>query len=167
MLRGVAIALLPFVLCGCVFSRTVVNGHVREIDTSWIRPGETTQAEVIARLGRPPALTGVKGLRAGRSGAVSALLGDSGVGGTPAVGMDAEGEFGGRASRAFRWYASDTRVNSFEGGMYFVPTFSGRRQGRAYDIYILFDEQGVVTLVSRTEIRDGEIRVLEWREAPE
>ena len=48
--------LLPVcaLFCGCTFSRAVVNAHVRDMDTSWIVPGRTTRADVIARLGLPP-----------------------------------------------------------------------------------------------------------------
>lgn len=48
--------LLPVcaLFCGCTFSRAVVNAHVRDMDTSWIVPGRTTRAEVIARIGLPP-----------------------------------------------------------------------------------------------------------------
>lgn len=41
---------------GCKFDRTVVNEHVRRLDTSWIVPGETTRADVIDRLGVSPSL---------------------------------------------------------------------------------------------------------------
>ena len=33
---------------GCHFGRVVVNEHVRELDTKWILPGQTTRAEVVA-----------------------------------------------------------------------------------------------------------------------
>lgn len=39
---------------GCRFAREVVNPHVRELDTAWIRPGRTTRAEIVDRLGMPP-----------------------------------------------------------------------------------------------------------------
>ena len=51
--------LLLAVLTGCSFSRTVVNGHVREMDTSWIVPGVTTRDEIVNRIGRPPSVHGV------------------------------------------------------------------------------------------------------------
>lgn len=40
-------------LSGCTFGRVVVNGHVKDLDTSWIRPGVTTRDEVVKRLGMP------------------------------------------------------------------------------------------------------------------
>lgn len=49
-----AAALLSLALCGCTFSRSVVNPHHRRHDTSWIVPGKTTRAEVIEKFGLPP-----------------------------------------------------------------------------------------------------------------
>ena len=50
-------------LAGCGFSRRVVNEHIRDFDTAWIRPGVTKRAEVIARLGPPPATREGGGVR--------------------------------------------------------------------------------------------------------
>lgn len=55
-----AVAVFP-VLCGCSFSRSVVNPHHRDLDTSWIVPGRTTRAEVIERLGMPPGVINGRG----------------------------------------------------------------------------------------------------------
>ena len=41
---------------GCLFNRTVVNAQVRDLDTSFIRPGQTKAQEIITRLGPPPPL---------------------------------------------------------------------------------------------------------------
>lgn len=46
--------LAPLIMCGCQFSRSQVNPHIRDIDTSWIIPGETTRRQVIDRIGIPP-----------------------------------------------------------------------------------------------------------------
>lgn len=52
-------------LTGCTFSRAVVNPHHATHDTSWIVPGVTTRADVVARFGMPPTVIkgrgGVKG----------------------------------------------------------------------------------------------------------
>jgi len=153
-------------LTGCTFSRSVVNGHVRRLDTSWIEPGKTTRADIIARLGRPPAMIGSKGVRPGTATAMSMVVGLSGRGGgMAAVGMNAEGEAEGQPSNAFRWSASDSYMKMFEGGYIFYPTLSATRHSRGHDIFILFDDRDVVRLVSRTETTDGEVALLEWREA--
>lgn len=153
-------------LAGCSFSRTVVNGYVRDLDTSWIEAGKTTRAEVIARLGRPPAMVGVKGVRPGAGGALGTLMGQvGGGGGLAAVGMNAEGEGDGGSSNALRWYASDSYSKMFEGGYVIYPTFSATRHHRGHDIFILFDERGMVRLLSRTEAVDGRVRILDWKEA--
>lgn len=52
------LALLLLVSGGCRISRDRVNPHVRDIDTSWIVPGETTRRAVIDRIGFPPATGG-------------------------------------------------------------------------------------------------------------
>lgn len=39
---------------GCAFHREVVNGSVRQLDTSFIRVGQTHATEVFAKLGPPP-----------------------------------------------------------------------------------------------------------------
>ena len=158
--------LLTLFLGGCSFSRTVVNGHVREMDTSWIEPGKTTKDEIVSRLGVPPSVVGVKGVRPGAASATGLMLGHSGAGNVPAVGTEAEGGFSANASRTFRWSASDTAGKAFEGGWLVYPTFSASVSCRSHDIFIRFDEHDVVQLVSRTELRDGAVAVLEWREAP-
>jgi len=166
MLRALALLLTVASLAGCTFSRTVVNGHVRTMDTSWIEPGKTTKGEIVRRLGIPPSLVGAKGVRPGSNGAIGTLLGQTGAGaGTPAVGMEAEGNFAANAARTFRWTTSDTVARMFEGGWIVYPTFSRSLSTRSHDIFIRFDEKDVVQLVSRTELRDGVTRVLEWREA--
>lgn len=162
MLGRLTVPLLGLVLAGCAFSRTVSNGYVRQLDTSWIEPGRTTREDIIGRLGRPPAMTGVKGEKGSTDGALGLLMGKSG--GTPAVGMNAEGETEGAARNMFRWYCGDSDQKMFEGGWIVYPTFSARERQRGHDILILFDEKDVVKLLSRTEIRDGRVRLLEWKE---
>lgn len=49
-----SLALILLLAQGCAFNRTVVNGHARNMDTSFIEPGKTTGWEVIDRLGPPP-----------------------------------------------------------------------------------------------------------------
>lgn len=56
-------ALAAALLAGCSVNRTVVNGHVREIDTAWIVPGETTRDDVIRRIGMPPTVKHMGGVR--------------------------------------------------------------------------------------------------------
>lgn len=167
MARFLTTALALLMLSGCSFSRTVVNGYVRDLDTSWIKPGATTRSEVIARLGMPPAMVGAKGVRPGAAGAMGTLLGMAGKGGGRAAagGLGAEGEVDGQMPNALRWYASDSYTKMFEGGWILYPTLSATRQNRGHDIFILFDQQNVVRLVSRTEMTDERVRILEWREA--
>lgn len=164
MIGRLTVPLLCLALAGCSFSRTVSNGYVRRLDTSWIRPGVTTREDVVDRLGRPPAMTGIKGEKGSTDGALGVLMGGSG--GNPAVGMNAEGESEGAAANTFRWYCGDTDRKMFEGGWFVYPTFSKQRQLRGHDIFILFDEKNVVKLLSRTEFRDGQVRILEWKELP-
>lgn len=162
MVGRLSAVFLSLVFAGCSFSRTVTNGYVRRLDTSWIRPGVTTRADIVDRLGRPPAMTGIKGEKGSSDGALGILLGERG--GTPAVGMNAEGESEGAAANVFRWYCGDSNLKMFEGGWLVHPTFSKHRQRRGHDILILFDERDVVKLLSRTEVRDGRVRILEWKE---
>lgn len=62
--RTSAAVALALTASGCGFSRSVVNPHCRDLDTSWIIPGETARAEVVARLGMPPtAINGGGGVR--------------------------------------------------------------------------------------------------------
>ena len=49
-----SLALILLLAQGCAFNRTVVNGHVRNMDTTFIQPGQTTGWQVIDRLGPPP-----------------------------------------------------------------------------------------------------------------
>lgn len=149
---------LAFLGVGCSFSRTVVNGHVRDMDTSWIEPGRTTKDEIAGRLGRPPSVLGVKDGISRYFGSCLNVL---------PQGIDVEGEdVDSLEMNAFRWSTLDSFSGMFEGGQWIIPTFSKGRSLRAHDILILFDDKNVVTLVSRTEIADGEVRILEWRELP-
>lgn len=50
----IAALLTLLILGGCKFHRAVVNEYVRDIDTSWIVPGETTRSDVISRIGVSP-----------------------------------------------------------------------------------------------------------------
>ena len=60
---GVAGVALLLVGSGCTFSRAVVNPQVKRIDTSWIRPGVTTRRDVIRRIGMPPTVRELGGVR--------------------------------------------------------------------------------------------------------
>lgn len=153
-------------LAGCSFTRTVVNAHVRDIDTRWIEPGRTTRDDVLSRIGRPPATTGVKdanvpvGLLDGQARHYLECLT------IRPRGIDAKDEdVDAVGDRAFHWFCADSYDGRFEGGKWIIPTFSTGHVRRAYDILILFDATGVVSLVGRTEVRDDKVCVLEWREA--
>lgn len=129
--RPVVFALLPLLLAGCTISREVVNPQVRDMDTSWIEPGVTTRADVVARLGMPPMM------------------------------MDG----GGVTTDSFQWVRSDSFSRVLEIGYYVVPSFEITRGRDTEDILIRFNENDVVTLVSRTSTCGGErTKVLEWKE---
>jgi hypothetical protein len=49
----IAAALLSMAVAGCTFHRTVVNEHVRTLDPSSLKIGETTWTEAIRELGVP------------------------------------------------------------------------------------------------------------------
>ena len=61
ILRFALVATLP--LGGCTFSRAVVNPEVRDIDTSWIVPGKTTRRDIVARIGFPPHVRELGGVK--------------------------------------------------------------------------------------------------------
>ena len=147
-------------LFGCSFTREVVNGYVRDLDTSWIAPGRTTRDEIIARMGRPPAVLGV-GQHAGDG--LSQFFAQR-LSVRPS-GMDAKGEdVDATGLSVFRWTAVDSREGAFEAGYWIVPKFSNGVLHRRHDILVLFDERGVVKLMSRTAVVDGKVRILEWKE---
>lgn len=58
---GAALALVFGACAGCTFHRTVVNGHLADLSSDWIKPGRTTFDEVVGRLGLPPQIQGVTG----------------------------------------------------------------------------------------------------------
>ena len=156
-------AALALALGGCTFSRVAVNGHVRDLDTSWIKPGLTTRDDVIARLGRPPSVLGVGGGRRAGDG-LSAFFFERLS--TLPSGIDVQGEdVDAMPLRAFRWSVVENRGRELEFGYWIVPTFSEDVLARTHDILILFDERGVVTLLSRTALVDDVVKVLEWKEA--
>lgn len=132
VIRGlVSLALAMQLAAGCTFSREVINPHVKDIDTAWIKVGVTTRADVIRRIGMPPTVK----------------------------------EMGGVRPNSFRWTTYDTQGGIFEAGYIFTPTFKREHEMFANDILIRFDDDGVVTFVSRTSAtHDDGIKVLEWRE---
>lgn len=161
------VTLSALALGGCAsFTRTVVNAHVRQIDTSWIEPGRTTRDEVIARIGRPPDILGIKD--AGRSvgprdGLSRHFLECVAI--TP-PGVDVTDEDVDKPdARAFRWFSVDSFNGKFEGGKWIVPTFAKGHVHRAYEILVLFDATNVVSHVSRTAIVDDKVKILEWRDS--
>ena len=167
MLKVALLGLAAVMLGGCTsFTRTVVNGHVREMDTAWIEPGKTTRDEIVDRLGRPPAILGVKesDVRTEtRDGLSRHYLECLAV--TP-PGIDVRDEDVDRGDlRLFRWFTLDSFNGKFEGGKWIVPTFAKGHVHRSYDILVLFDRRDVVSLVCRTSVTDDKVRILEWREA--
>ena len=154
-------------LCGCTsFHRTVVNAHVKDIDTSWIEPGRTTKEDVVARIGRPPSVVGIKEPldTVGGTDGLARYYADCLT--VRPWGVDSRDEdVDGPEMNAFRWCSVDFFSGRFEGGKWIVPTFGKGYARRSHDILILFDDRNVVTLLSRTEFADDKIRILEWKEA--
>lgn len=128
ILRFALVATLP--LGGCTFSRAVVNPEVRDIDTSWIVPGKTTRRDIVARIGFPPHVR----------------------------------ELGGVKPNSFRWTTYDLSTRTLAAGYIVTPTFEKGHERFAHDILVCFDERGVVTLLSRTAVVDGRLRVVDWKE---
>ena len=128
ILRFALVATLP--LGGCTFSRAVVNPRVRDIDTSWIVPGTTTRRDVVDRIGYPPHVR----------------------------------ELGGVKPNSFRWTTYDLSTRTLAAGYIVTPTFEKGRECFAHDILICFDAHGVVTLLSRTAVVDGRLRIVDWKE---
>lgn len=60
-MRSAALLTLLALVAGCTFHRSVTNAYVKDLDTGWIRPGETTFTEIVKRLGLPPMMQGVNG----------------------------------------------------------------------------------------------------------
>lgn len=126
--RFALVAILP--LGGCTFSRAVVNPQVRDIDTSWIVPGETTRRDIVARLGYPPHVR----------------------------------ELGGVKPNSFRWTTYDLSTQTLAAGYIVTPTFEKGHECFAHDILVCFDAQGVVTLLSRTVVVEGQLKIVDWKE---
>lgn len=74
-------------------------------------------------------------------------------------------EGGGVTPRSFRWVCCDDFRSTLEVGYIVTPTFERGEMHFAEDILILFNEEGVVTLLSRTRSADGRnVEVVEWKE---
>jgi len=163
-----AVCLVLLTLTGCVsFTRIVVNAHVREIDTAWIEPGRTTRDEIVRRIGRPTSARGVRdfGPRGRLQDGQARYFAECQA--IRPWGIDSRDEdVDAVGDKAFHWFCVDFFEGMFEGGKWIVPTLSARQARRAYDILVVFDSQGVVSLVGRTEVRDGNVSILEWRESP-
>lgn len=48
---------------GCRFSRAIINPQVRDLDTSWIQPGVTTRQQIVDRMGFPPTVRELGGVK--------------------------------------------------------------------------------------------------------
>ena len=130
--KVIVMTALLLALTGCRFGRVVVNEYVKDLDTTWIRPGVTTREEIKSRMGVCPSTK----------------------------------EGGGITQNSFRWVCNDSFTRTFEAGYFVTPTFERGDQHYAEDILILFDERGIVKLLSRTRSRDGvNVEIVEWKEA--
>lgn len=107
---AVALALLAPAGGGCTFARVRTNRGVEALETAWIRPGETTYGEVLARLGLPPPV--------GRADDAPAWL----------------------SSDALHYVSMDTRIFRLELGYVVTPLFERTRSLPAHDILIRFRE---------------------------
>lgn len=134
ILRWLPLFCLAIAFAGCTFSRVRINEGVETLDTAWIRPGETTFDEVIARLGLPPP--------AGKVDDVALYLSDD----------------------LLHWVSMDTFTAKLELGYILTPLFEHSRTVAAHDLMICFDQHRVVSRISRTARRGREVRLLEYRE---
>ena len=132
MTKAAIITAMLIAFTGCRFARTVVNEYVKDLDTTWIRPGVTTREEIKSRMGVCPSTK----------------------------------EGGGLTPTSFSSVCSDSFTRTFEAGYFVTPTFERGNRHYAEDILILFDERGIVKLLSRTRSRDGvHVEIIEWKEA--
>lgn len=115
--RGVTVRGFPLalgatllLLGGCAFARVRTNRGVEALETAWIRPGVTTYAEVLDRLGFPPPV--------GRADDTPAWL----------------------SSDALHYVSLDTRTFRLEFGYVFTPIFERTRTVPSHDLLIRFRE---------------------------
>lgn len=81
--------------------------------------------------------------------------------GLPPTGKDGSGVKEG----SLRYLTADEKTGRLEIGYIITPTFEIARERHRHDILITFDDDGVVTLVSRTKNVNGKNRLLDFREA--
>ena len=74
-------------------------------------------------------------------------------------------EGGGVTGNSFRWVCNDSFGSTLEVGYILTPTFGRTRKHADEDILILFDDRGVVRLLSRTRGDGDNRRIVEWKEA--
>lgn len=110
MMRGLppALGAALLLLGGCTFARVRTNRGVERLETAWIRPGETTYAEVLDRLGLPPPV--------GRADDTPAWL----------------------SSDALHYVSLDTRTFRLELGYILTPLFERTRTVPSHDLLIRF-----------------------------
>lgn len=76
----------------------------------------------------------------------------------------AERGLGGVTKNSFRWTLYDKRTGTLEAGYIVTPTFEFSRAHFSEDVLVGFDDDGTVSLVSRT-VSDGKaVRITEWKE---
>ena len=74
-------------------------------------------------------------------------------------------EGGGITPDSYRWVAIDSHIETLEAGYIVTPTFERGTTHFAEDILILFDDRGVVSLLSRTRSSDGKkLEIVDWKE---
>lgn len=154
----VCVSLLSLFACGCSVSRIVVNEQYRQLDTSWIVPGETTRSDVLRRFGYPAAGNPVRaasGMPLRRP-----LMGET----SPIV--ERSDMMMPQSHEALQWTVSDRLQVELVAGYIVTPTFARDRQHPAENILVRFDERDVVSLVSRTRSKDGrKVELVEWKES--
>lgn len=145
-------------VCGCSVRRIVVNEQYRQLDTAWIEPGVTTRVEVLRRFGYPSS---------GNSQRASSgeplrrpLLGET----SPII--ERADMMMPQCHEAMQWTVSDTFQVELVAGYIVTPTFASDKQHPAENILVRFDENDVVSLVSRTRSEDGrKVEVVDWKES--
>lgn len=121
-------------LTGCKVARIKANSAIAQLDTAWITPGRTTFREVVSRLGLPPPV--------GKADDVPAYI----------------------SADSLHYIALDTRSYRLDLGYIVTPTFEYTRTRLSHDILIRFDDQGVVTHLSRVKDEGNGCELLEYRE---
>lgn len=123
-------------LIGCSAGRITANRHVRDMDFTWVKPGQTTRDQIIDKMGLPPPF--------GSENLTELAY----------------------TSNALHYLAFDVHERAISLDYYFAVNFDWGWEDATDDIYIWLDDKDIVQRISHVQRRDDKVKLMLFKETP-